>query len=151
MMWDFSYLAKSALFTHSHDDHGAPMIVCHSWPPINKNEATTHLAESWGSNLSPAEKQQLLKTYEESFDDYRTVKRALVHTFSKDGVTWLKPSSPPGATGLYRQLQLHPTRHCVHGLQPSLSSVSSADTDLMIYNRSWSDCIWSMKGYDSFQ
>ncbi|RHZ55034.1 hypothetical protein CDV55_105029 [Aspergillus turcosus] len=117
-MWDFSYLAKRALFSHppksksaepekhvldaesapipmhdadqndlSHDDHAAPMIVCHSWPPMNKNEATTHLAESWGSNLSPAEKQHLLKTYEESFDDYRTVKRALVHTFSKDGVT----------------------------------------------------------------
>lgn len=70
-----------------HDDHAAPMIVCHSWPPINKNKATAKLAESWGSNLSSAEKQHLLKTYEESFDDYRTVKRALVHSFSKDGVT----------------------------------------------------------------
>ncbi|KAF7131439.1 hypothetical protein CNMCM5793_004610 [Aspergillus hiratsukae] len=97
-MWDFSYLAKSALFSHPpksksaepekhvldaesapiqmhdanqdgpfHDDHGAPMIMCHSWPPITKNEATANLAESWGSNLSPAEKQHLLKTYNLSY------------------------------------------------------------------------------------
>ncbi|RHZ53271.1 uncharacterized protein CDV56_107283 [Aspergillus thermomutatus] len=69
-----------------HDVDGPPMLACHSWPPIpiNKNEATAHLVESWGSNLSPVEKQRLLKAYEESFDDYRTVKRELVQTFSKE-------------------------------------------------------------------
>jgi hypothetical protein len=77
---------------HFHDHQGVPMIFCHSWPPINKNEATANLAESWGSNLSSKEKRQLLKAYEESFDDYRTVKRELVHSFSKDRMTIVKPS-----------------------------------------------------------
>ncbi|GIJ83333.1 hypothetical protein Asppvi_002152 [Aspergillus pseudoviridinutans] len=115
MTWDFSYLAKSGLFSRPpkskpreaekhvldagsapipmheanqdgpfHDEQGAPMILHHSWVPINKNEGTANLAESWGSNVSSSEKQQLLKTYEESFDDYRTVKRELVHSFSKE-------------------------------------------------------------------
>ncbi|GFF78573.1 hypothetical protein IFM53868_02375 [Aspergillus udagawae] len=123
MTWDFSYLAKSGLFTRPpksksgeseknvfdaasapipmhdanhdgpcHDDLGALMILCHSWPPIHRNEATANLAESWGSNVSSSEKQQLLKSYEESFDDYRTVKRELVHSFSKDSMTIVKPS-----------------------------------------------------------
>lgn len=77
---------------HCHDDHGLPMIFCHSWPPRNKNESTANLADSWGSNLSSKEKRQLLKTYEESFDDYRTVKRELVHSFSKDRMPIVKPS-----------------------------------------------------------
>lgn len=119
---------------HFHDDQAVPMIFCHSWPPINKNEAKANLAESWGSNLSSKEKQQLLKAYEESFDDYRTVKRELVHSFSKDRLRIMKPS----------WMRPHPTTLLYMALP---RSVGVTDTDINIHRSELgSNGTWKLYG-----